>query len=367
MMEIYSLRKHIRQPALADIQRIEAFRENPANLVAARRIAIMLVCLMEVRTEMGKWQGKIGIVGAGSVGATIAYACMVRGIGKHISLFDVVKSRVDAEVLDLNHGLQFVPMAKVNGSDDLNVLENSDVIVVAAGARQKPGQSRIELAGINADMCRTLIPNLLKVAPDATILMVTNPVDVLTYVALKVSGQPSNRVFGSGTVLDSSRFRFLLAQRCAVAVQSVRAYILGEHGDTEVPIWSSANIGTVPVQSWDIPGHGTLTAADEKEILHGVRNSAEMIIQGKGATNYAIGLAGSTILEALLWNEKRVLPVSSLLTDYRGISDVCISVPSVVGHKGVERLLPVPMNAEEEAGLRSSADSIRNVIRTLGF
>jgi len=322
---------------------------------------------MEVRTEMGKWQGKIGIVGAGSVGATIAYACMVRGIGKHISLYDVVKSRVDAEVLDLSHGLQFVPMAKVDGSDDLNVLENSDVIVVAAGARQKPGQSRIELAGINAEMCRTLIPSLLRVAPDATILMVTNPVDVLTYVALKVSGQPSHRVFGSGTVLDSSRFRFHIAQRCGVAVQSVRAYIVGEHGDTEIPLWSSANIGSLPVQSWTMPGGGTLSEADEKEILHGVRNSAEIIIQGKGATNYAVGLALSDILEALLWDEKRVLPVSSLMTDYRGISDVCISVPSIVDYRGVERLLPVPMSAEEETGLRASADSLRNVIRTLGF
>ena len=316
---------------------------------------------------MSKWQGKIGIVGAGSVGATIAYACMVRGIGKHISLYDVVKSRVEAEVLDLNHGLMFVPMATVDGSDDINVMTDCDVIVIAAGARQKPGQSRIELAGINAEMCRTLIPDLLRVAPDARILMVTNPVDVLTYVALKVSGLPTCRVLGSGTVLDTSRFRFMIAQHCAVAVQSVHAYIVGEHGDSEIPLWSGANIGSVPVRNWEIPGRGPLNAADEQAILFGVRNSAEMIIQGKGATNYAIGLSGSIILEALLWNERRAQPVSSLLTDYRGISNVCISVPSLVGQQGVELLLPVPMSAEEEAGLRTSADSIRNVIRTLGF
>ena len=139
---------------------------------------------------MGKWQVKIGIVGVGSVGATIAYACLVKGIGKHISLYDVAKSRVDAEVLDLNHGVQFVPMATIDGSDDINVMADCDVIVISAGARQKPGQSRIELAGINAEMCRTLVLSLLEVAPDATILMVTNPVDVLTYVALKVSGLP---------------------------------------------------------------------------------------------------------------------------------------------------------------------------------
>src|ERR1035437_848414 len=199
---------------------------------------------------MNERPGKIGIVGAGSVGATIAYACMVRGVGKHVSLFDVAKAKVEAEVLDLNHGLMFVPMATVDGSDDLNVLEQSDVIVVTAGAKQKPGQSRIELAEANTAICRKLIPGLLRVAPKATLLMVTNPVDVLTYVALKLSGLESRRVLGSGTVLDSSRFRFLIAQRCSVAVQNVHAYITGEHGESEIALWASASIGNVPVQGW---------------------------------------------------------------------------------------------------------------------
>jgi L-lactate dehydrogenase len=316
---------------------------------------------------MSERAGKIGIVGAGSVGATIAYACMVRGVGKHISLYDVAKTKVEAEVLDLNHGLMFVPMAKVDGSDDLNVLEHSDVIVVTAGAKQKPGQTRIDLAATNANICRTLIPELLRVAPHATLLMVTNPVDVLTYVALKLSGLESRRVLGSGTVLDSSRFRFLIAQRCAVAVQNVHAYIAGEHGDSEIPLWASASIGNVPVQGWKMPGHGVLGIKDEQEIFESVRTSAYQIIQGKGATNYAVGLAVVAILEAILWNEGRVLPVSSLLTDYRGISDVCLSVPSIVGHRGVEGLLPVPMNAAEEAGLHASAAAIQHVVRALGF
>jgi L-lactate dehydrogenase len=162
---------------------------------------------------------------------------------------------VEAEVLDLNHGLMFVPMAKLDGSDDLNVLEHSDVIVVTAGAKQKPGQTRVDLAEANTAICRELIPDLLRVAPDATLLMVTNPVDVLTYVALKLSGLESRRILGSGTVLDSSRFRFLIAQRCAVAVQNVHAYIAGEHGESEIPLWSSASIGNVPVQGWRMPGH----------------------------------------------------------------------------------------------------------------
>ena len=316
---------------------------------------------------MSEQPGKIGIVGAGSVGATIAYACMVRGVGKHISLYDVAKAKVEAEVLDLNHGLMFVPMAKVDGSDDLNVLERSDVIVVTAGAKQKPGQTRVELAETNTGICRKLIPELLRVAPQATLLMVTNPVDVLTYVALKLSGLESRRVLGSGTVLDSSRFRFLIAQRCAVAVQNVHAYIAGEHGDSEIPLWSSASIGNVPVQGWHMPGHGVLSTLEEQEIFESVRTAAYKIIQGKGATNYAVGLAVAAILEAILWNEGRVLPVSSLLTDYRGISNVCLSVPSIVGLRGVEGLLPVPMNAFEEAGLRASAEAIQHVLHTLGF
>jgi L-lactate dehydrogenase len=261
----------------------------------------------------------------------------------------------------------FVPMAKVDGSDDLNVLERSDVVVVTAGAKQKPGQTRVELAETNTAICRKLIPDLLRVAPHATLLMVTNPVDVLTYVALKLSGLESRRVLGSGTVLDSSRFRFLIAQRCAVAVQNVHAYIAGEHGDSEIPLWSSASIGNVPVQGWHMPGHGVLSTLEEQKIFESVRTTAYKIIQGKGATNYAVGLAVATILEAILWNEGRVLPVSSLLTDYRGISNVCLSVPSIVGLRGVEGLLPVPMNAFEEAGLRASAEAIQHVLHTLGF
>ena len=316
---------------------------------------------------MSEQPGKIGIVGAGSVGATIAYACMVRGVGKHISLYDVAKAKVEAEVLDLNHGLMFVPMATVNGSDDINVLANSDVIVVTAGAKQKPGQTRIDLAGVNTGICRSLIPELLRVAPNATLLMVTNPVDVLTYVALKLSGLDSHRVMGSGTVLDSSRFRFLIAQRCSVAVQNVHAYIAGEHGDSEIPLWASASIGSVPVRGWKIPGHGEINAQDELSLFESVRTSAEKIIEGKGATNYAIGLAVAAILEAILWDEGRVLPISSLLTDYRGISNVCLSVPSIVGRRGVEGILPIPMNAAEEAGLNASAAAIRHVLSSLGF
>ncbi len=241
---------------------------------------------------------KIGIVGAGSVGATIAYACMVRGIGKHISLFDVAKPKLHAEVLDLNHGLMFVPEAQIDGADDIEVLKGADIVVITAGAKQKPGQTRFDLAETNTEICRKLIPEIVRVAPDAILLMVTNPVDVLTYVALKISGLESRRVFGSGTVLDSSRFRFLVAQHCQVAVQNVHAYIAGEHGDSEIPLWSSASIGNVPLDQWIYPNR--LTTAQRTAIFENVRTSAYQIIAGKGATNYAIGFAVSSILRSHL-------------------------------------------------------------------
>ncbi|MFE8601603.1 L-lactate dehydrogenase [Archangium violaceum] len=310
---------------------------------------------------------KIAIIGAGAVGATIAYATMIRGVAKQLALYDINRAKVDAEVLDLNHGLQFVPMATLVGSDDIGVCAGANVVVITAGAKQKQGQTRMELAGANVEMCRTLVPQLLKVAPDALLLVVTNPVDVLTYVVQKLSGLPARRVFGSGTVLDSSRFRFLIARHLNVAVQNVHALIAGEHGDSEIPLWSSATVGTVPLMKWSAPGHSPLTDDDRTRIFDNVRNAAYQIIRGKGATNYAIGLATAQILEAVLYDENRVLPVSSRLDGYQGIGDVCMSVPSIVNRAGVETVLDVPLDDTEREGLRRSADTIRQAIRTLGF
>jgi L-lactate dehydrogenase len=310
---------------------------------------------------------KIAVVGAGSVGATIAYACLIRGVGKQIALYDVNRAKVDAEVLDLNHGLQFVPMASVEGSDGIAVCAEADIVVITAGAKQKPGQTRMDLLSANAAIFRDLIPKLFKVAPDAIYLVVSNPCDVMTYATLKLTGLPNQRVLGSGTVLDSSRFRFLIASRCSVAVQNVHAYIIGEHGESEIPLWSSASIANIPLHDWAVPRHGKLTIRDRTEIFQNVKNAAQQIIAGKGATDYAIGLATAKILESLLHDENRVLPVSSLLTDYQGLSDVCLSVPCIVNRAGVEQALPIKMNDAELAGLRNSAEQIRAAIRSAGF
>ncbi len=293
---------------------------------------------------------------------------MIRGVGQQIVLHDVSRAKVEAEVLDLNHGLQFVPMATIEGSDDIGVCADADVVVVTAGAKQRPGQSRMDLAAANVGICRKMIPPLVRLAPAAVLLLVTNPVDVVTYATLKISGLPRQRVLGSGTVLDSSRFRYLIAQRCRVAVQNVHAYIAGEHGDSEIPLWSSVRIGNVPLHEWAVPGHGKLTVRDRTEIFQNVKDAAQQIIAGKGATNYAIGLATARVLESILKDENRILPVSSLLTNYAdGVDDVCLSIPCIVDRTGVETPLDGPMNDAERAGLRNSAETIRAALKSLGF
>lgn len=318
-------------------------------------------------TDISLRRNKVAIVGAGSVGATLAYACLIRGAAHDVVLYDMAKAKVEAEVLDLRHGLQFCPPADVDGSDDVAVCANADVIAITAGAKQRPGQTRLELAGVNVDICRALIPQLLEVAPDAVIVMVTNPVDVLTYAALQFSGLPKNRVLGSGTVLDSARLRQVIARKLGVASQSVHAFIAGEHGDSEFPMWSTASIGTVPVQEFVSPTGARLDADQESQIAHDVVNAAYAIIQGKGATNYAVGLAGARVIEAILRDENGVLPVSSLLDGFHGISDVCLSLPTLVNKSGVGGVLNVPMSEREVDLLKASAAEVKSVASSLGL
>lgn len=307
---------------------------------------------------------KLAIVGAGAVGSTMAYAALMRGAARHVALFDINKAKVEAEALDLGHGIQFMSMAEVVGSDDIAVCADADVVMFTAGAKQKPGQTRTDLAEATINLVSKVLPSIVEVAPHAVYVMVTNPVDVVTYAALKISGLPPQQLFGSGTVLDSSRLRYLLARHTGVAVQNVHAYIAGEHGDTELPLWSSASIGSIPLLEWQGVGEGaSLTGAVRDQIAREVVESAYRIIEGKGATNYAVALAGSRIIEAIIKDERRVLPVSSLLTDYHGISDVCLSVPSIVGSAGVLEQLPIPMSVDELSGMRASATAVREVAK----
>jgi L-lactate dehydrogenase len=310
---------------------------------------------------------KVAVVGAGAVGTAIAYAAQIRGVCLQLALYDLNAEKVRAEVLDLNHGLQFTPMARITGSDELAVCADADVVVITAGSKQRPGQTRLDLAAANVAMCRELVPALVELAPDALVLVVTNPVDVVTYAALQFSGLPSQRVFGSGTVLDSSRLRFLIAEHTGVAVQNVHAYIAGEHGDSEVPLWSTATIGGVPVRDWGAAGERPLDETARALIHNRVVTSAYEIIAGKGATSLAIGLAVSRILEAVLNDEHRVLPVTSRLDGVHGLSDVCLSMPAVVGRAGVERVLATPLSDGEREQLVASAQTVRAAARDLGL
>jgi L-lactate dehydrogenase len=307
---------------------------------------------------------KLCVVGAGSVGSSLAYAALIRGSASEVSLYDVAAPKVEAEVLDLAHGTQFTN-ARVSGGADLAVVEGSHVIVVTAGAKQQPGQTRLELAGTNAGILEDLLPKLLERAPNAIIVLVTNPVDVLTVVAQRITGLPANRIFGSGTVLDTSRLRWLLARRAGVTTSSVHADIVGEHGDTEFPLWSNARIGPVPILEWR--GSEPFTRPELDEIAYDVRNAAYQVIRGKGATNYAIGLSGARIVEALLGDEHAVLPVSTVLSGIRGLEGVALSLPSVVSGDGAHPVAETPMSADEEGLLAASADAIRASVATLGM
>jgi L-lactate dehydrogenase len=309
---------------------------------------------------------RITVVGAGAVGSTIAYGVMLRGLVHEIVLVDAVPHKAEAEAKDLMHGSMFVPRVEVSAGT-VEDCRDSTVVVITAGAKQKPGQTRLQLVETNAALFRELVPRILKAAPQALLLVVSNPVDVLTYVSQRIAGVPAERVFGSGTVLDTSRFRALLSRYLNVAVGNVHAYIVGEHGDSEVPIWSSAQIGGAPLDTVAAAAGVALGEAERREIVRGVRDAAAEVIAAKGATNWAIGLAVGRILEAVLRDENRVLTVSGLLRGHHDIEDVCLSVPRFVARHGAGQPLPVFYDAAEMAALRHSAEILRETARQLGY
>jgi L-lactate dehydrogenase len=309
---------------------------------------------------------KLTVVGAGSVGSSVAYAALIRGSARHIALYDIATEKVEAEVLDLAHGTQFTGTSDIIGGSDISVAAGSHVMVITAGAKQKPGQTRTELAEVNAGIIRTMMPRLLEVAPNAIYVIVTNPCDVLTVIAQEVTGLPPERVFASGTVLDTSRLRWKLAERAGVSTASVHAHIVGEHGDTEFPLWSRATIGTVPILDWEVPGHPRLTLAELDAIAIDVRDAAYKVIKGKGATNYAIGLSSARIVEAILRDEHAVMPVSTVLRDFHGLDGVALSVPSIVSATGAVPIRNTSFSPEELELLRRSAAALEGVRAGLG-
>ncbi|ERS32281.1 L-lactate dehydrogenase [Propionibacterium sp. KPL1844] len=307
---------------------------------------------------------KISVIGAGSVGSSLAYACLIRGSADIVCLYDINKDKVEAEVADLAHGTQFTP-ASVMGGADIKDTVNSDIVFITAGAKQKPGQTRLDLAGVNAGILKSLMPQLLEQSPNALFVLVTNPCDVLTVVAQNISGLPSSRVFSTGTMLDTSRLRWLIRQWANVAQRHVHATIVGEHGDSEFPLWSIAQISGVPIHEWKVDGESVFTGEVLDDLAHEAAFAAYKIIEGKGATNYAIGLTGARLAEALLGANRSILPLSSVIDDVHGVKNVALSMPCIVSREGIEGVVPVPMSDGEITKLHASAERLKDSLSSL--
>ncbi|GAA1045797.1 MULTISPECIES: L-lactate dehydrogenase [Rothia] len=311
---------------------------------------------------------KLGILGAGGVGSATAYAAMLRGTADEIVIYDIATERAIAEALDISHGSMFAHEATVIGGSDVELLRDCDLIIVTAGARQQPGQPRLELAAANVRIFESMLPPIMEVAPNATLMIVTNPCDVLAVVAQKITGLPTERCFASGTVLDSSRLRWLIADRADVSMRSVHANIIGEHGDSEFPVWTAANIGMVPIDEWTKGGEIIFTPEVKEELALEAMQAAYRIIEGKGSTNYAIGISAARIAEAILKGQRAVLPVSTQINGRYGIEgDAALSLPSIVSYGGVEQVLEIPLGDEEIEKLQKSAAAINNSLKQIGF
>ena len=307
---------------------------------------------------------KVGVVGAGLVGCSFAYAMIVREIPSEIVLIDARADKAVGEMMDFNHGLSFAKPMQITAGTYAD-LKGAEVVVVSAGAGQRPGESRLDLLARNAELFRTIVPEIVRNNPNGIIVIATNPVDILTYISAREAGIPSSRVIGSGTILDTARFRYLLGQHYRVDPRSVHAYIVGEHGDSEIPLWSLANIGGVRLREFAPLQNRIYDQAELERIFVGVRDAAYEIIRRKGATYYAIGLGLLSIVEAILGNHRTVLCVSTLMTGQYDVKDICLSLPCVVGSNGIEEVLTVNMSSEEITGFRASAEKLRTTLRSL--
>jgi L-lactate dehydrogenase len=307
---------------------------------------------------------RVAIVGAGHVGATTAYALLLSGLAPEIVLIDLDAQRAQGEAMDLMHAVPFSDPVRVwaGGYEDV---DGAAVVVLTAGANQRPGETRLQLLGRNAAILREIVPQVIARAPDAILLMTTNPVDVLTWATLATSALSPRRVIGSGTILDTARFRSLLSRHFGVDARSVHAHIIGEHGDTEVAAWSIATIGGMPIAEFQAASGRVLDRESRERIVSDTRRAAYEIIERKGATYYAVAAGVVRIIQAILRDESTVLTVSSRLTGSYGLEDVCLSLPCIVHRSGIAQLLDPPLAAEELSALRHSADVLKAAQQSL--
>ncbi len=310
---------------------------------------------------------KVGIVGSGLVGATAAYALVMKGVGSEIVLVDRNAERAAAEADDISHSVPFAHALRIEAGD-YDALAGSKVVVLTAGVNQKPGETRLELLARNAAVFGEVVPRVLAAAPDAVLLVATNPVDVLTHFTARLAarqGVSSSRILGSGTTLDTARFRSLLGTYCGIDAHHVHGYVIGEHGDSEVLTWSLVTIGGMPLEAF-CQAHGNpLTAEVHGQIDERVRRAAYHIIAGKGATYYGVGSALARIVEAVLKDQRALLTVCSSSAEVAGVRDVTLSLPFLVGGCGVRGSLPLPLDPDETKRLRHSAEVLREAIAHL--
>ena len=309
---------------------------------------------------------RVAVVGTGNVGATFAYALLLSGSAAEIVLIDANHAKAEGEAMDLNHAGPFTHPTRV-WAGNYEDCAGATVTVLAAGANQKPGETRIDLIKKNAAIWREIVPEVAKHNPLGILLIATNPVDVLTYAAWKLSGLPAERVIGSGTILDTARFRYLLSQHFGVDAHSVHAYIIGEHGDSEVPVWSSANIAGIHLPQFCKSQGRTYDPQAMENIFVQTRDAAYRIIERKGATYYAVAAGLMLITQAILRNQRTVLSVSTLIHNYQGLQDVCFSLPAVIDRGGVEDIVRLELDAVESENLRHSAEVLKNTIQSLGL
>jgi L-lactate dehydrogenase len=305
---------------------------------------------------------RVVIVGAGAVGTTLAYTLQITGVATEMVLIDSNHELAEGQVMDMNHGLPFVPPVNIQVGEYPDC-KGADVIVITAGARQKPGETRLDLVDRNAQICKSIVDGITPYTSEALLLVVTNPVDIMTYAVAKHSGLPPRQVMGSGTVLDSARFRYLLGRHCNIDTRNVHAYVIGEHGDSEVLLWSQVRMAGTSLELFCGDCARGCAPLDKTEITGAVKNSAYHIIETKGSTNYGVALAVTKIVETVIRDEHSALTVSVMLDGEYGASECCLSVPCIVNRKGVSRIVEAELDQAERNDLNKSADVLRNACR----
>lgn len=304
---------------------------------------------------------KISIIGAGSVGATTGYALTMSGLVTDLVLVDVNKDKTEGEALDLSHGAAFIKPVNIKAGEYKDT-QDSDIVIVTAGAAQKPGETRLELVSKNIKIFEGIIPKVVKYSPNSILLIVSNPVDILSYVAYDLSGFPKERVIGSGTVLDTSRLKYEIGKKLNVDARDVQTYIMGEHGDTEFVTWSLTNIKGIRIDDYTKELNYKYDEKFRTNIHENVKNAAYEVINRKGATFYAIALAVRRIVEAILRDEKSILPVSTLIQNYYEINNIYLGVPAIVGRNGIEKALKVSLSENEIKKFKLSANTLQEIL-----